>query len=115
MPYLLRHSDGSPLSLHLHEVPGAELLPADHPEVQAFLGDKNSGGFARLDADLIRVMEDLVDVLIARQVIRITDLPAEAQQKLFARKSFRERRSPLALQLYPMNGGELVESGFGAL
>ena len=52
-----------------------------------------------LDASLVRVLEDLVDVLISRNVIRITDLPPEAQKKLFERKRFRESTRGNALKL----------------
>jgi hypothetical protein len=58
------------------------------------------GDFARLDADFVRVLEDVIDTLIARNVINITDLPDQAQAKLFARKSFRERTGRNALHLY---------------
>ena len=57
-------------------------------------------GFARLDADFVRVIEDVIDTLIARHVINITDLPDQAQAKLFARKSFRERAGRNALNLF---------------
>jgi hypothetical protein len=57
-------------------------------------------GFARLDADFVRVIEDVIDTLIARNVINITDLPDQAQAKLFARKSFRERAGRNALKLF---------------
>ena len=57
-------------------------------------------GFARLDADFVRVLEDVIDTLIARHVINITDLPDQAQAKLFARKSFRERAGRNALKLF---------------
>ena len=57
-------------------------------------------GFARLDADFVRVLEDVIDTLIARHVINITDLPDQAQAKLFARKSFRERAGRNALSLF---------------
>ncbi len=60
----------------------------------------DDAGFARLDADFVRVIEDVIDALIARHVINITDLPAEAQAKLFARKSFRERVGRNALDLF---------------
>jgi hypothetical protein len=56
--------------------------------------------FARLDADFVRVIEDVIDTLIARHVINITDLPEQAQAKLFARKSFRERAGRNALDLF---------------
>jgi hypothetical protein len=57
-------------------------------------------GFARLDADFVRVIEDVIDTLIAQHVINITDLPEQAQAKLFARKSFRERAGRNALDLF---------------
>ncbi|KAB2968285.1 MAG: hypothetical protein F9K15_09915 [Zoogloea sp.] len=47
--------------------------------------------FTRLDADLIRVIEDVVDVLIQRGLLRLTDLPADAQRKLLTRKGARAR------------------------
>lgn len=38
MPYALRHTDGRVLSLHRDPEAGAEFLPADHPELQSFVG-----------------------------------------------------------------------------
>jgi len=47
--------------------------------------------FSQLDRDFIRVLEDLIDVLIANGTLRMTDLPVEAQNKLNQRKRSRER------------------------
>ncbi len=68
-----------------------------------FLGVENADQyqFSSLDAGLVRVREDLVYTLIERNVIRITDLPVEAHNKLFARKRFRERSRQHALKLLP--------------
>ena len=54
--------------------------------------------------------EDVIDTLIVRHVINITDLPDQAQAKLFARKSFRERVSKSSLQLFdqPTNFGDVI-------
>lgn len=41
------------------------------------------------DADLARVLEDLIDVLITRGVIQFTDLPEAAQAKLLERRQTR--------------------------
>lgn len=41
------------------------------------------------DLGLIRVLEDVIDLLIERGVIRFTDLPAAAQTKLLERRSMR--------------------------
>lgn len=50
------------------------------------------------DADFVRVLEDLIDVLIANGTIRLTDLPPQALAKLNERKQKRKHlRNPLDL------------------
>lgn len=46
---------------------------------------------SELDADFIRVLEDLIDALLANGTLRVTDLPPEALDKLSRRKSARAR------------------------
>lgn len=112
MPYARRDTQGQVLSLHREaSTEAAEFLADDHPDVRAFLGQGNDAAserFAQLDAGFVRVLEDLIDTLINRNLINITDLPAEAQAKLFSRKSFRERRSSQALKLFGDEIGPLV-------
>ncbi len=105
MPYVLRNPQGQIDSVHRQPVPGSQRLPDQHAELRELIGDvphdtPRDAAFADLDAGLIRVLEDLVDVLVARNVIRITDLPVGAQQKLFARKNFRDRFKLNSLQLF---------------
>lgn len=45
----------------------------------------------RMDAQFIRVLEDLVDALVAKGVINLTDLPPEALEKLNRRRQARRR------------------------
>lgn len=114
MPYVLRTADGLIASLHREPPAGvapqqAEQLPADHPEVLAFLDTRaEQQRFASLDAELVRVLEDLIDVLIVRNVIRITDLPPQAQQKLCDRKEFRDRLQQHALHLFGDSGERVI-------
>jgi hypothetical protein len=58
---------------------------------------------SQTDTSLVRVLEDLIDVLITRGVIQFTDLPEPAQAKLLER---RETRASLKdrLQLFPLDG-----------
>lgn len=103
MPYAVRNEAGEITSLHRHDPGVGELLPADHPDVRAFLGmglGQPQTDFERLDAEFVRVIEDVIDALTTRNVINITDLPETAQAKLFARKSFRDRSAKNALQLF---------------
>ena len=106
MPFIRRNAQGAIDSLHRRDEGGADYLPDDHPDVRAFLGaDASSGGgFASLDADFIRVIEDVIDALISKNVINITDLPIEAQTKLFGRKGYRERATKDALKLFGDDG-----------
>jgi hypothetical protein len=101
MPYVQRDAAGALSSLH-REAPdaAAEFLPDDDPQVLAFVGADSEDRFARLDADFVRVLEDVIDTLIGRNLINITDLPAEAQVKLFSRKTYRERYAGNALKLF---------------
>ncbi len=106
MPYIRRNAEGEIESLHRHEGEGSgEFLDPQHEQVQSFLGrGAGDGGFSRLDADFVRVIEDLIDTLLSRNILNVTDLPAEAQHKLFARKSFRERSAKNSLQLFNHSG-----------
>jgi hypothetical protein len=111
MPYAVRDEQGRITSLHRHDPGVGDDLPVNHPDVQAFLGTAAQAGedFNRLDADFIRVLEDVIDALVSRNLITITDLPDIAQTKLFARKSFRERRPKHALDLFrPGDMGQVI-------
>ncbi|WPP00030.1 tryptophan synthase subunit beta [Pseudomonas sp. HR96] len=72
----------------------SETLPADHHEVQAwFANDVVQNSLKQLkqsDLDMIRVLDDLIQVLTSKGVIRVTDLPAAAQAKLMDRSHARE-------------------------
>ncbi len=110
MPYARRDIFGHLLSLHRQPEPDAqELLPDDSPEVQSFLGQPRSGAaddrFNELDADFVRVLEDLVDTLVARNVINLTDLPLRARDKLYQRKGHRRETSLSKLNLLGETSG----------
>jgi hypothetical protein len=71
-----------------------EILPADHAEIQEWFADdvvENSlKQLKQSDLDMIRVLEDLIEVLTTKGVISITDLPAGAQAKLLSRSTARK-------------------------
>ena len=70
-----------------------ETLPADHHEIQAwFAGDEIEDSLKQLkssDLEMIRVLDDLIQVLTSKGVIRITDLPPAAQAKFLERTQAR--------------------------
>ncbi len=79
MPYIHRTPAGAIDSLHRQRGAGAdEFLPDHHAEVQAFVGRTGTGdddGYSKLDADFVRVLEDVIDTLIVKNILNITDLP----------------------------------------
>lgn len=99
MPYVARSADGriGAISGEATEAAGEWLDPAD-PELHEFLGRiMPADDLARSDQPLIRVVEDLVNTLIDKNLIRFTDLPEAAQQKLMLRRTLRRTRSSLDL------------------
>ena len=110
MPYIQRNAQGLIESLHRNNpTANGEFLPDGHPDIDAFMGGGSVPQFSQLDADFVRVIEDVIDTLIVKHVINITDLPEQAQAKLFARKSFRERVSRSSLQLFqPTDYGDVI-------
>jgi hypothetical protein len=71
-----------------------ETLPADHHEIQAWFANaavENSlKQLKQSDFEMIRVLDDLIQVLTSKGVIRVTDLPPAAQAKLMDRNQARE-------------------------
>jgi hypothetical protein len=61
---------------------------------------------AESDQALIRVVEDLVDTLIGKDLLRFTDLPEAAQAKLLERRNL--RRSVNALNLLQDDDSKLI-------
>ncbi|MGH8389847.1 MAG: tryptophan synthase subunit beta [Pseudomonas sp.] len=71
-----------------------ETLPADHHEIQAWYANEAIEGslkqLKQSDLEMIRVLDDLIQVLTSKGVIRVTDLPPAAQAKLMDRTQARE-------------------------
>lgn len=106
MPYVRRNEDNKIIALFVEATDEAtEFLEKDDPQLAEFY-DPDSAAFSGLDSEFIRVIEDVVDVLIQKGVMHLTDLPEKAQEKLMNRKGFRDRRSDNALDLLGDTGEE---------
>jgi hypothetical protein len=46
---------------------------------------------AMSDLGAVRILEDLIDVLIRKNIIQFTELPEHAQQRIRERKQLREK------------------------
>ncbi len=109
MPYVRRDEQGRITSVHgSADSPEHEFLPAGDPQLTAFVGARepaDGSAFATLDAGFVRVIEDVIDALIVRNVINITDFPAEVQTKLLTRKGLRDRLGQQSLRLFGEGDG----------
>lgn len=92
MPYIKRDAQGAVVAVSLaNEGEDWAAVPADLPELIAFneAVTATDSRLATSDLALARVLEDLVDLLVDKTVIRFTDLPEAAQKKLTERRSVR--------------------------
>ncbi len=114
MPYVARNAEGQIVAVSLVEAGGAtEHVEADSRELHDFLSQMRRGELTdtlewlvESDLKMVRVLEDLIDVLIQRNVINFTDLPLAAKNKLLQRRSLRESLD--ALKLIGDEGQELI-------
>lgn len=97
MPYVQRNSNGEVIALWREQPEGiSEFIPASDPEVMGFLdavsAQSDERGEFSLSSDLqmVRVIEDLIDLLITKRVIVLTDLPVPVQNKLLRQRAKRE-------------------------
>ncbi len=97
MRYVARDDYGE-ITKVLSEPEGAamEEIDKEDPELIAFVTEGGAepalrAYLASSDAELLRVLEDLVNVLIDRNIVLLTDFPEAAQQKLMHRNAVRRK------------------------
>lgn len=91
MPFVSRDERGGIIAVSQVPRDGMQLLHAEDRELQQFL--RGLGGSAAqlsaTDQDFVRVLEDVVELLVAKGVILFTDLPQSAQEKMLLRQRLR--------------------------
>lgn len=95
MPFVTRDVDGHVVAVS--EAPlgdSLEPMAADHPEMVAFAARNctiptEPAGFVASDLAFIRVMEDVLEILIRKNFLTLSDLPLPAQDKLLERRALR--------------------------
>jgi len=95
MAYILKDAQGKVIAASATENLGAGWLFIEDTskEYLDFLENSLAKGdlFRESDIHLARVLEDLITLLIERNVIRFTDLPQAAQKRLNDRQSMRSK------------------------
>lgn len=100
--YIKRDSLGKIVAVHeAQNEEFSELAKDDDPEFLNFLKcsacktSLQTSSLQQTDADFIRVLEDVIDVLIDKNLIQFTDLPLAAREKLSTRQHLRKRHRGL--------------------
>lgn len=95
MPYIKRDSTGNIYSIAAKEDDEhKEFIAATDQEMIGFLtAQSNTEGakqaLAESDRDIARVTDDLIQLMITKNLILFTDLPEAVQQKLLSREKLR--------------------------
>ena len=94
MPYVKRDSCGAIQAVCA--IPDGECLEevtADDPALAVFLASLQTERTALADTDqgFVRVLEDVIDLLVEREVFQLQDLPQDARDKLQRRKALRSK------------------------
>jgi hypothetical protein len=96
MLYVERAEDGKIIALHSSPKPNAdEKKSIMDEEILDFLHTTVSADSRKLlltlsDMGIIRLLEDLIELLIQKNIILFTELPEQAQGKITERKRLRE-------------------------
>lgn len=97
MPFIKRDENRQLIAIfHEKQDDAEEELAVNDKEIIEFLESGNYTEYTNYllnqsDRDFIRVLEDLIDVLLDKHVLLLTDLPEAAQRKLLKRKKIRKK------------------------
>lgn len=101
--FIKRDANGSIIAISQQtSIEFIEQIADDSHELKRFLDELQlqndvSNPLKDSDADFIRVLDDLINLLTEKRIIQFTDLPHPAQQKLLARVSLRQSVNNLNL------------------
>lgn len=99
MIYIKRNAQNKIEDIQFSPKPDYEFSSLFDPEIKAFIEETQNAELIKkilktMDLEMVRVIEDLVDILVDRRLILFTDLPEPVQNKLLFKRSVRENLAP---------------------
>ena len=98
MPFVSRDDQGKissvsdqPNAIHSEELPGDDPELIRHLAASALSSQAIRDDLAQSDLKMVRLVDDLVDVLIDKGIIQFTDLPSAAGEKYLQRQAARHK------------------------
>jgi len=113
MPYITRDESGKIIKASARVLIGGELVPHNHPDVIAFLKQRGQdpqhveqalGELRRTDNEMARAVEDVIMVLLKKNLFKMTDLPKPVQDRM----SFRVKQRVLIQDIYDQASARVV-------
>ena len=91
MPFVLRDAAGTISAVSHEQHPGYEWLAPGDSELRRYLATSIAAEdqLSASDLDMVRVVEDLIELLVAKGTILFTELPDSAQEKMLSRQKLR--------------------------
>ena len=98
MPYITRDENGKIIRASTKHLVGGELVSHAHPDIMDFLTargqnpsevEKTVNELRQTDADMARTIEDVIMVLLKKNLMKMSDLPKIAQDRLANRVKLR--------------------------
>ena len=94
MPYIKRNSAGQISAVSEESLPGfLEATEKDADDIAAFgveLIGADEAELVKTDLEFVRVLEDVIELLMSKNVIQFTELPDASQEKMLKRKQLRD-------------------------
>ncbi len=102
MLYVKRDETGKMEDFSFVPKPGYELTSLEDPAVVAWLQDQENRQaidetLRRMDLEMARVVEDLIEMMIEKGLILFTDLPEAVQNKILFKRRVRNLRESALL------------------
>ncbi|WP_319380580.1 hypothetical protein [Thiomicrorhabdus sp.] len=100
MVYIERNAEGNIERIEFDPSENREEISFYDPELRQFLETMPNREetikkiLDKLDLDMVRVIEDLIEILIDKNLMLFTDLPEPVQNKLMFKKALRSLNRP---------------------
>ena len=98
MPYIVRDEAGKVIRASARSIHAAELVPHTHPDVVEFLKERGHdpktiedalSELRKTDGEMARAVEDIIMVLLKKNILKMSDLPKAVQDRMALRVKLR--------------------------
>lgn len=95
MIYIEKNAQGEIQNIEFSPGPNREEISLHDPKLKDFIENAPNSDelieqvLNRLDLDMVRTIEDLIDMMIQKDLMRFTDLPKPVQNKILFKKNIR--------------------------